>query len=38
MIKDWTDVPEAGILERIEPAIADTSKELHPHIKARGIH
>ncbi len=34
MIKVWTDATEAGILERIEPAIADTSKELHAHIKA----
>jgi hypothetical protein len=34
MIKDWTDVPEGGILERIKPVIADTSKELHAHIKA----
>jgi len=29
----WTDAAEAGILERIEPAIADTSK-LHAYIKA----
>jgi hypothetical protein len=28
MIKVWTDAAEAGILERIEAAIADTSKEL----------
>ena len=33
MIKVWTDADEAGILERIEPAIADTSK-LHAYIKA----
>jgi hypothetical protein len=26
MIKVWTDAAEAGILERIEAAIADTSK------------
>jgi hypothetical protein len=30
----WTDVAEAGILERIEAAIADTAKELHAYIKA----
>jgi hypothetical protein len=34
MIKVWTDAAEAGILERIEPAIADTSKELHAYFKA----
>ena len=34
MIKMWTDASEAGILERIEAAIADTSKELHAYIKA----
>jgi hypothetical protein len=28
MIKVWTDAAEAGILERIEAAIADASKEL----------
>ncbi len=26
MIKVWTDAAEAGILERIEAAIVDTSK------------
>ena len=30
----WTDAAEAGILERIKAAIADTAKELHAYIKA----
>ena len=30
----WTVGAEAGILERIEAAIADTAKELHAYIKA----
>ena len=34
MMMVWTDAAEAGILERIEAAIADTSKELHAYIKA----
>ena len=34
MIKVWTDAAEAGLLERIEAAIADTAKELHAYIKA----
>jgi hypothetical protein len=25
----WTDAAEAGLLERIDAAIADTSKQLH---------
>jgi hypothetical protein len=29
-----TDAAEAGILERIKAAIADTAKELHAYIKA----
>jgi hypothetical protein len=33
MMMVWTDAAEAGILERIEPAIADTSKELGAYIK-----
>jgi hypothetical protein len=32
----WTDAAEAGILERIEAAIAETEKELHAYIKAHG--
>ncbi|MGA8490330.1 MAG: hypothetical protein WB711_07910 [Terriglobales bacterium] len=28
----WTDGPEAGILQRIEAAIADTSKDLQAYI------
>jgi hypothetical protein len=34
----WTDAAEAGIVERIEAAIADKAKEPHTYIKARGIH
>jgi hypothetical protein len=34
MMMVWTDAAEAGILERIEAAIADTAKELHAYIKA----
>jgi hypothetical protein len=30
----WTDAAEAGILERIVAAIADTAKELHAYTKA----
>ena len=29
----WTDAAEPGILERIDAAIADTSKELHADVK-----
>ena len=36
MIKVWTDAAEAGILERIGAAIAETSKELQAFIKAHG--
>ena len=34
MMMVWTDAAEAGILERIEAAIADTAKELHAYINA----
>lgn len=34
MIKMWTGAAEAGVLERIDAAIADTSKELRAYIKA----
>jgi len=33
----WTDAAEAGILERVDAAIADTSKEPHAYIKANGL-
>jgi hypothetical protein len=36
MIKVWTDAAEAGLLERIEAAIADTSRELQAYIKTHG--
>jgi hypothetical protein len=36
MMMVWTDAAEAGILERIEAAIADTSKELQAYMKAHG--
>jgi hypothetical protein len=35
MMMVWT-AAEAGILERIEAAIADTSKELQAYMKAHG--
>jgi hypothetical protein len=34
MMMVWTDAAEAGILERVDAAIADTSKEPHAYIKA----
>ena len=34
MMMVWTDAAEAGILERIEAAIPDTSKELHAYTSA----
>ena len=34
MMTVWTDAAEAGLLERIEAAIADPSRELQAYIKA----
>jgi hypothetical protein len=34
----WTDAAEAGMLERVEDAIADTAKDLHAYIKAHRLH